>query len=180
MKIALYGRKDEVKNRKKRLFRYFQALGQDVWIDTYVEQKLLMENMLQYDCICLTEQSDDMITGTYSNQVMFEWGKKIRTCNVNEIYYAEAELKNVHIRFADKEIMVHLPFSRVEKILEVGDFIKVHRSYLVNCRYIQNMDEHLVTLKDGRVLPVSKYRSEDVHKQYAEYMRQVNMENESQ
>lgn len=170
MKIAVYGKKDELNRREKKLRKYFSTLNEDVQIDTYVELGLLTKHMLQYDSVCLTEEAVDLMIGAYGNEVTFEWGKKIRTCNVKDIYYAEADLKNVHIWFENAEIVVHLPFGRVEKILAVGDFIKVHRSYLVNCQYIHNIDEHLVTMKDGRTVPLSKYRSEEVRKQYTEYI----------
>lgn len=171
MKIAVFGTKAEVRRREKRLRDYFGVIDCDVQIDIYLSTVDLIENIQEYDSICMTDEAIDLITGVSANEVIFEWGKKIRTCNVRDIYYAEADLKNVHIWFADEETVVHLPFSRVEQIVSIGDFIKVHRSYIVNCLYIQKIDEHTVTLKDGRVLPLSKYRSEDVRKQYSEYVR---------
>ena len=184
MKIAVFGTETEGKKREEQLHNYFSTIDCDVRIDVYDNTTALIENIQQYDSICMTDEAVDLITGVSSNEVIFEWGKKIRTCNIRDIYYAEADLKNVHICFANEETMVHLPFSRVEQIVSIGDFIKVHRSYIVNCLYIQKIDEHTVTLKDGRVLPLSKYRSEDVHKQYAEYVRarrkEVNMDEEDE
>lgn len=171
MKIAVCGKRDEVSKWKKRLQEYFQSLKERVEIDTYTNQEVLMEQLQQYDSICMTEDAIDLITRTYTDEVMFEWGKKIRTCNVKDVYYAEADLKNVHIWLQNNQMLIHLPFSRVEQILSVGNFIKVHRSYLVNCQYIKSIDEHSVILKDGRTIPLSKYRSEDVRKQFAEYIK---------
>lgn len=183
MKIAVFGTKTDVKKREEQLRNYFRDTDYDVQIDNYENVTALMESIQQYDSICMTDEAVDLITGANSNQVIFEWGKKLRACNIHDIYYAEAELKNVHIWFANEETVVHLPFSRVEQILAIGDFIKVHRSYLVNCRYIHDIDEHTVTLKDGRVLPLSKYRGEDVRKQYAEYVKarrkELNMDDEN-
>ncbi len=184
MKIAVFGAKTKVKKREKQLRNYFGVIDYDVQIDTYESTIALIENIQEYDSICMTDEAVDLITGVFSNEVIFEWGKKIRTCNIRDIYYAEADLKNVHIWFANEETVVHLPFSRVEQIVSIGDFIKVHRSYIVNCMYIQKIDEHTVTLKDGRVIPLSKYRSEDVRKQYAEYVRtrrkELNMDEENE
>lgn len=184
MKIAVFGTKADVKKREKQLRDYFGVIDCDVQIDIYESTTALIENIQEYDSICMTDEAVDLITGVSANEVIFEWGKKIRTCNIRDIYYAEADLKNVHIWFANEETVVHLPFSRVEQIVSIGDFIKVHRSYIVNCLYIQKIDEHTVTLKDGRVLPLSKYRSEDVRKQYAEYVRarrkELNMDEEDE
>ena len=171
MKIAVYGKMDEVSKQKKQLQKYFQTFDEKVEIDTYTNQELMIKQLSRYDSVCMTEKAVELITRDYANEVLFEWGKKVRTCNINDIDYVEADLKNVHIWFAKDELIVHLPFNRVEQILFVGDFIKVHRSYLVNCHYIQSIDEHSVSLKDGRTIPLSKYRSEDVRKQFAEYIK---------
>lgn len=171
MRIAVFGTKVDGKKREKQLHKFFSTIDYDVQIDLYDNTTALVENIYQYDSIFMTDEAIDLITGVSSGEVIFEWGKKIRICNVRDVYYAEADLKNVHIWFANEETVVHLPFSKVEQILGIGDFIKVHRSYIVNCMYIQKIDEHTVTLKDGREVPLSKYRSEDVRKQYAEYMR---------
>ncbi|MBQ4057951.1 MAG: LytTR family transcriptional regulator [Lachnospiraceae bacterium] len=171
MKIAVYGKMDEVSKQKKQLQKYFQTFDEKVEIDTYTNQELMIKQLSRYDSVCMTENAVDLITGAYANEVMFEWGKKVRTCNVNDVYYAEADLKNVHICFERKELLVRMSFSRVEQILSIGDFIKVHRSYLVNCQYVHSIDEHSVILKDGRTIPLSKYRSEDVRKQFSDYMK---------
>ena len=171
MKIAVYGKMDEVCKQKKQLQKYFQTFDEKVEIDTYTNQELMIKQLSRYDSVCMTEKAVELITRGYANEVLFEWGKKVRTCNINDIYYVEADLKNVHIWFAKDELMVHLPFNRVEQILLVGDFIKVHRSYLANCHYIQSIDDHSVRLKDGRTIPLSKYRSEDVRKHFSDYMK---------
>ena len=38
------------------------------------------------------------------------------------------------------------------------DFLRVHKSFLVNMQYIRRIEMKEVTLQDGTVLPVSKTR----------------------
>ena len=172
MKIALYGNCiEELKNTKQLIQEYLKGMDIDLSIDLYVQEDLLKASLLQYDIVSLTERFMEILECRVSKKVIFSWGKNIKNCYVDDIYYAEAELKNVHIRFAEREMMVHLPFFKVEQILEENDFIKVHRSYLVNCRYVQSFEAHTVHLKNGAVLPVSKYRSDEVHRQYSEYLK---------
>lgn len=172
MKIALYGDSIERLNDMKKLIQeYLRDLDMDLRIDFYSDENLLRERILQYDIVSLTDRFIKILEYRVPKKVTFAWGKKIRNYYVNDIYYAEAELKDVHIRFAEGEMMVHLPFSKVEEILEGEGFIKVHRSYLVNCHYIQSMEAHSVHLQNGAVLPISKYRRDEVQRKYLEYMK---------
>lgn len=172
MKIALYGTcTEELKHTKELIQEYLGNIGIDSSIDFYAEYDLLKESLLQYDIVSLTERFLEILECRAPRIITFSWGKKIKNCYVDDIYYAEAELKNVHIRFEEGEMMVHLPFSKVEQLLEREGFIKVHRSYLVNCRYIQSLEAHTVHLKNGAVLSVSKYRREEVNQKYLEYLK---------
>ncbi len=170
MKIALYGNSTEkLKNRKELIQEYLKNI--DLSIDFYTEEDLLKNRLLEYDIVSLTEHFMEILECRVPKKVTFSWGKKIKNCYVDDIYYAEAELKDVHIRFAKGEMMVHLPFAKTQQILEEeGFFIKVHRSYLVNCHYIQSLEAHIVHLKNGVELPVSKYRSDEVQRKYLEYL----------
>ncbi|MEN9638424.1 MAG: hypothetical protein RLZZ262_292 [Bacteroidota bacterium] len=55
--------------------------------------------------------------------------------------------------------------SDLESMLENNGFIRIHKSHLVNKRFIDNLNRNLdMTLKDGTILPVSKRRIEAVKK----------------
>ena len=51
------------------------------------------------------------------------------------------------------------------------DFLRVHKSFLVNMQYIRRIEMKEVTLQDGTVLPVSKTRYSASRDKYFRYMR---------
>ena len=55
-----------------------------------------------------------------------------------------------------------------EELTEVG-FVRIHKPYLVNCRYIKLFEGQTVVLKDGQRLEVSRERREECFKQFREY-----------
>lgn len=51
-------------------------------------------------------------------------------------------------------------------------FIRIHRSYLLNFKYILRLQNDVVHLKDGNNLPLSRGRSDTVKKEYQRLLRE--------
>lgn len=70
-----------------------------------------------------------------------------------EIYYIEA-IKGVIVFYTeDRTIRSRESMSNLERRLS-GTFIRIHRSYIVNSKYILRIRRYQIFLKDGRELPV--------------------------
>ncbi len=61
--------------------------------------------------------------------------------------------------------------SAFEERLKDADFIRTHKSYLINCRFIYSIGTNNVTLDDNAVIPLSRYRAKDVKSKYLDYLR---------
>lgn len=172
MRIALYGDNVEVlQKRADDIREFFLNNGTSFVIDRYTDERLLKTNLLQYDFVCTTDQFSEILKNKERHEVAFAYGKKLESYYVDEIYYAEAELKNTHIWHRENETLISLAFSEITKILEKESFIRIHRSYLINCMYIKSMTETSVCLKNGVELPISKYRRKKVFEEYQKYLQ---------
>lgn len=60
-----------------------------------------------------------------------------------------------------------------EKLLNRTDFIKTHRSYLVNLGCIQAMDANSVVTKNGHCVPISRLRHKQVRDTYMRFCHQT-------
>jgi len=63
--------------------------------------------------------------------------------------------------------------SELEENLSPFDFVRVHKSYLVNCRYIYSLQTRQVVLDDKTVIPLSRYKAENVRARYKKYLRSI-------
>lgn len=78
---------------------------------------------------------------------------------LRDILYVEAERAYCHIKTEQTDYMLSIALGKLEDQLPPGDFLRVHRSYLVNLRQIDAVsDRHLVIGK--RAIPVSKDKRE--------------------
>lgn len=92
--------------------------------------------------------------------------------------YVEVINKTVFFHLADGA--VHKTTAALtefeEKLLVRQEFLKIHRSYLVNLSYIQTIDIHCVMMKNGHSIPVSRKRRSQVRDAYTHFLNQVETE----
>lgn len=63
--------------------------------------------------------------------------------------------------------------SDYESQLDSFDFVRTHKSYLVNCRYIRSVEKDQVVLDDKTMIPLSRRRINDVNDKFTKYLRSV-------
>lgn len=63
--------------------------------------------------------------------------------------------------------------SDYESQLDSFDFVRTHKSYLVNCRYIRSVEKDQVVLDDKTTIPLSRRRINDVNDKFTKYLRSV-------
>jgi DNA-binding LytR/AlgR family response regulator len=82
------------------------------------------------------------------------------------IMYIECYDKTLHIITEYEQIKVTYKLSSLEKLLEGYGFIRIHKSYLVNYRYIYSIDKQTVELDNHSILPLSRPRLKEVKSEY--------------
>ncbi|MDD5803270.1 MAG: LytTR family DNA-binding domain-containing protein [Clostridia bacterium] len=82
--------------------------------------------------------------------------------DIRMILYIEAQRKNCLIVTASGTSTVQCKISDMEESLIAHGFIKIHRSYLVNCRHIFYIGKTSLQLTNGQELPVSRGKVEEV------------------
>ena len=87
------------------------------------------------------------------------------------ILYAEAMERVTKLALTDRLEEVNIKFSDLSALLPERQFCSCHRSYLVNLEHIAYIRSRDLELTTGEVLPVSRYRAEDLQKQFVTYLR---------
>ncbi|MDE6760061.1 MAG: LytTR family transcriptional regulator [Lachnospiraceae bacterium] len=171
MKVALYGEKKELLQKyKEKMEQAFGSTNEMIEIDCFSNKSNVRQQSLSYDVIILSEEfMKEMImyaNGHKGQTLTLTAGKHIETFDTDEILYIEAELKTVHVGTVEGEKIIKFPISEVEKLLDDEIFIKTHRSYIVNRHQIKTLMDNEAVLKNGKRIPISKYRWKDVRRKY--------------
>ncbi|MCF0230010.1 MAG: response regulator transcription factor [Parasporobacterium sp.] len=99
-------------------------------------------------------------------------GGDIYSIDIREINFIEAQRKQTDV-VTDKEVLhVNISFTNIENKLKDYDFMKPHRSFLVNPKKIYLIKHSSVQLYGGIEVPISKKRAADFRKEYLDYIKQ--------
>ncbi|MBC7626417.1 LytTR family DNA-binding domain-containing protein [Ferruginibacter sp.] len=98
---------------------------------------------------------------TQSNRIVVKDNGKIKIIPIAQVQYLEAADDYVKIITAEGSFLKKKTMQHFEDILPPQEFIRIHRSYIINASLITRIDQHekdshLALLTTGVHLPVSK------------------------
>ena len=94
--------------------------------------------------------------------------------DVEQIVYIEIYGHWLHVYTCDGEVLeCYGILSDYESQLEPFDFVRTHKSYLVNCRYIHSIQKEQVVLDNKTSVPLSRRRINAVNDKFTKYLRSI-------
>lgn len=102
-------------------------------------------------------------------------GKQYTRVLFSQLVYAEAMHKSVILYLADyTTVSSVMTFTELINILEAhSDFIRPHRSYVVNMNFIRYIDKSDICLIDGNKIPLSRNNYTKVSKDFLDFVCSV-------
>jgi len=97
--------------------------------------------------------------------------KGIQKILISNLVFVEVMGRNVFYHLlSGKVIKCTESFSSVcDNLLKHGCSVKTHRSYLVNMRYVDTIENHQATLQTLSVIPVAQGKAQEIKQQYLNY-----------
>jgi two-component system LytT family response regulator len=101
------------------------------------------------------------LSPSQNQRIVVKNGAKIKIIPVQEVLFLEAADDYVKIHTTDSYYLKNKTMAHFEKALDVHQFARCHRSYMVNVQHIARIDPyekdgHIAILKSGAKVPVSK------------------------
>lgn len=94
-------------------------------------------------------------------RVLIREGSELRVLPLDEVDYIEAQADYVAFRHAGRDHLKAQRISELEAQLDPRQFVRVHRSFIVNLRQLQALERtesngYAVRLRSGKRIPVSR------------------------
>jgi two-component system, LytTR family, response regulator len=123
--------------------------------------KAIQKALLQKNNVAQAIASTALETAAPSNRIVVKDNGKIKIIPLPQVQYVEAADDYVKIHTAEGNFLKKKTMQYFEDSLPQQEFIRIHRSYIVNAQLITRItayekDSHLALLTTGAQLPVSK------------------------
>lgn len=124
----------------------------------------------------LPESLDALIRAVLKRNV----GKKLKFqaktgevfLDAGEIEYVEIYGHWLHVRVnGGEDLVCYGSLSEFERRLAPFHFVRTHKSYLVNCKYIYSIEKGQVILDDRTNILLSRYKADEVRNKFRDYLR---------
>lgn len=96
-----------------------------------------------------------------AQRVVIKDGSKIKIIPAHDIFYLEAADDYVKVHTKDGYFLKNKTMSHFEQVLDANQFVRSHRSYIINISQITRIDpyekdNHVAVLKSGAKVPISR------------------------
>lgn len=104
----------------------------------------------------------------------FKFDKGRKNIILDQIVYIESNLHKLVFHVMEKErwIITYSMYEKldtVEQMIQLKSFCRIHKSYLVNLKYVENIERYKATLWTGHILNIAKPRYKEVKNQYISF-----------
>jgi len=89
----------------------------------------------------------------------------------NNIHYIESISDYVKIHSTNQKVTIRYTISSIEKMLSSNEFLRIHRSYIINSKYITKFTAHSIFIED-KEFPIGPSYKKEVFKSlnYGKFM----------
>ena len=91
----------------------------------------------------------------------------------DEVYYLEMFSPNIIIHTIKEEIALRKKISEIEKELKSSSFIRCHRSYIVNLKYVKSISKKTIILENEVNIPLSRNKYKEVNDYFINYLCKI-------
>jgi two-component system LytT family response regulator len=101
------------------------------------------------------------LTAPQSQRIVIKDGSKIKIIPIQDVYYLEAADDFVKVFTKEGYFLKNKTMSHFEQVLDPSQFVRSHRSYIINLQQITRIDpyekdSHVAVLRSGAKVPVSR------------------------
>lgn len=123
----------------------------------------------------LTEALDDLSRYFDSKMeyVVFKTPNDEITRYIDRLQYLEVRDHELTIKYDDNVERILGTMRQYDKVLSLKGFIRIHKSVLVNYKYIYSIEKTDVRLLDGKLLPLSRNRINETKTKLQIYTRSL-------
>ena len=118
-----------------------------------------VEKPISYDKICKLLNKYLKLFGNTNNTFSFKSDHKTHWIQLNQVVYFESDNRKVRILCSGGcDYEFYGSMENVYNQVKSAGFMMIHKSFIINYRYVREFDHDRIKMSNGEWLPVSKHR----------------------
>ncbi|WP_279265820.1 LytR/AlgR family response regulator transcription factor [Romboutsia sp. Marseille-P6047] len=74
------------------------------------------------------------------------------------------------IHTINKDFNARYSLEKIEKDLNVEEFVRCHKSFIINLNHVENIKSNVAILDSGEEVPISRYRHKDIKEKFLKFI----------
>lgn len=104
------------------------------------------------------------------NKITIKTSSKVISLDIDSIIYFEIMGHSILMHTSDNvKYELKGTLKELESIIPTAHFVRVHKSFIVNFKYITKIERYKITLRTDFTIPISKLKYNDLQNQFIEY-----------
>lgn len=105
--------------------------------------------------------------------LILETDNELQRISMNDIIFIEARGREVMITLENDILKIKKSLIEMTGLLDENQFIKTHRSYLVNLQHVTQLLKTDVELDNGELIPISRRLAKDVQTSFINFYKET-------
>lgn len=119
---------------------------------------------------CLDKTFNRVNSKDEASTLVIETAKKIIKLDYNKIHYCIMFSPYIEVHTNSEKITLRKKISEMEEILPSKYFVRCHRSYIVNVKYIKSITKNNVLLENGFNIPISRGKYNEINDAFINFI----------
>ncbi len=131
--------------------------------------RYLVKPLKEHEVVAALSKTVQILEQTKKDAVIISCNGEVRRIYKNSIYYIEGDDHYINLYLKDEVLRFKARLKDFDLQFEKPQFCKCHRSYIVNLHYVDTIKKDCIEVENGKILPLSKARWDEVNKCYLAY-----------
>lgn len=143
--------------------------------DVFPVNYLIKENTSEAKFEQVFMKTVNLINNVNNDKLICKSGAKVRVIPVSDIYYFDIWRGVVTVHYGQNEIFEYwMTMEELEDQLKEKSFIRIHRSYIVNLKYISKFQRRSILLNNNEIIPVGVTYANKVKTAFLDFISRHN------
>jgi DNA-binding LytR/AlgR family response regulator len=144
----------------------FAVEGFELDATDYLVKPYSFERFLKAVNRALERLRENSVSGDAGGKVLVKADKKLYALPFQEILFIEGQGDYIRIHTDQLKLMVHDTLKRFLESLPAGDFMRIHKSFVIHLKHIKFIEGNQLTIGE-QALPVSPAQRDELLKRFS-------------